>query len=75
MRDRRKKVTQVKCKCDESTTTQSIFVEYNIALQKEVFEFCCHLFARRTQNFTIIDLQYSISIVEVQMSLLQHVPR
>ena len=72
MTDRRKKVTQVTC--DESTTKQSIFVEYNIAIWKKCSEFCCHLFARKTQNFTIIDHQYSISIIEVQMSLLQHIP-
>lgn len=35
MTDRRKKVTQVKCKCDESTMKQSIFVEYNIAIWKK----------------------------------------
>ena len=29
MTDKRQKVTKVKCKCDESTTKQSFFVEYN----------------------------------------------
>ena len=49
----RQKTTRVKCKWglkhDESTTNQSIFLEYNYSLEK-ASEFCS-----RTQNFTIID--------------------
>lgn len=61
MTDRRKKVTQLTC--DESTMKQSRSVGVLLPL---VY--------KKTQNFTIIDHQYSISIVEVQMSLLQHIP-
>ena len=29
-------------------------MKYNLLLQ-EVFEFCCHLSKKKTQNFTLID--------------------
>ena len=45
MIDKRRMVTKVKCKCNESTTKQSIFVEYKLFSLAEAFEFCWSLFA------------------------------
>ena len=57
MIDKRQKVTKVKCKRDESTTKQSIFLEY-IFFRKSIYvspEVLLELVRKRSQNFTIID--------------------
>ena len=55
--DKRQKVTKVKCKWDESTTKQSLFVEYNwqgIFFFRRNIWVLLRLICRRTQK-TIID--------------------
>ena len=45
--DKRQKVTEVKWKCEESLTTQSIFVEY-ILLEKKYLSFAGALWQMNT---------------------------
>ena len=54
MTDKRQKATKVKCKCEESLTKQSIFVEYSL-LQKKHLSFAGACWQITTQHFTKID--------------------
>lgn len=47
MRDKKQKVRKVKCKRNESTAKQFIFLEYNYFSEEEAFEFCSKLCCNR----------------------------
>ena len=53
MTGKRQKAKKVKCKHDESTTKQSIFLEYILLYKKHLS--LLELVRRRTENVTIID--------------------